>query len=41
MEGESQGNNRTTLRKGVGFFFSREGSLTDFLTGPDIKLSKI
>ena len=30
MEGEPQGNNRTTLRKEAGFFLSREGSLTDF-----------
>ena len=28
--GKSQGNSRTTLRKGVGFFLSREGSLTYF-----------
>ena len=29
MEGEPRGNNKTTIRKGVGFSVSREGSLTD------------
>ena len=30
VEGKSQGNNKTTLRKGAGFFLYREGSLIDF-----------
>ena len=29
-EGKSQGNNKTTLRKEVGFLLPREGSLIDF-----------
>ena len=40
VDGKSQGNNKTSLRKGVGFFLSREGSLTGFLTGPDIKIKE-
>ena len=40
VEGKSQGNNKTSLRKGVGFFLSREGLSQIFLTRPDIKIKQ-
>ena len=41
MEGEPQGKSTTTLRKGAGFFLSREGSLIDFYQVHIYKQNKI